>query len=129
MGPFLSGKKVSTVTTPELKVVAYIRLYFLFDLQLWHSGLCKAWLNTHNPIWILQSLSIHPIYPSISCVFQHRGFQTLIGWQSNEVFTPYYIELTKYQMVRLTLLEQGCFTSHLLSFDNNKVLKIINWIC
>ena len=27
------------------------------------------------------------------------------------------------------LLEQGCFTSHLLSFDNNKVLKIINWIC
>ena len=22
-----------------------------------------------------------------------------------------------------------CFTSHLLSFDNNKVLKIINWIC
>jgi len=28
-----------------------------------------------------------------------------------------------------TLLEQGCFTSHLLSFDNNKVLKIINWIC
>jgi len=29
----------------------------------------------------------------------------------------------------LELLEQGCFTSHLLSFDNNKVLKIINWIC
>ena len=28
-----------------------------------------------------------------------------------------------------TLLEQGCFTSHLLSFDNNKVLKIFNWIC
>ena len=28
-----------------------------------------------------------------------------------------------------TMLEQGCFTSHLLSFDNNKVLKIINWIC
>jgi len=27
------------------------------------------------------------------------------------------------------VLEQGCFTSHLLSFDNNKVLKIINWIC
>ena len=27
------------------------------------------------------------------------------------------------------MLEQGCFTSHLLSFDNNKVLKIINWIC
>jgi len=24
---------------------------------------------------------------------------------------------------------KGCFTSHLLSFDNNKVLKIINWIC
>jgi len=30
---------------------------------------------------------------------------------------------------RHNLLEQGCFTSHLLSFDNNKVLKIINWIC
>ena len=30
---------------------------------------------------------------------------------------------------RKNLLEQGCFTSHLLSFDNNKVLKIINWIC
>jgi len=28
-----------------------------------------------------------------------------------------------------SMLEQGCFTSHLLSFDNNKVLKIINWIC
>ena len=28
-----------------------------------------------------------------------------------------------------TLLDKGCFTSHLLSFDNNKVLKIINWIC
>jgi len=27
------------------------------------------------------------------------------------------------------LLEQGCFSSHLLSFDYNKVLKIINWIC
>jgi len=27
------------------------------------------------------------------------------------------------------LLEQGCFTSHLLSFDNNKVIKSINWIC
>jgi len=27
------------------------------------------------------------------------------------------------------VLEQGCFTSHLLSFDNNKVLKIINWTC
>jgi len=27
------------------------------------------------------------------------------------------------------VLEQGCFSSHLLSFDNNKVLKIINWIC
>jgi len=27
------------------------------------------------------------------------------------------------------VLEQGCFTTHLLSFDNNKVLKIINWIC
>ena len=27
------------------------------------------------------------------------------------------------------MLEQGCFTSHLLSFDNNKVSKIINWIC
>ena len=27
------------------------------------------------------------------------------------------------------MLEQGCFTSHLLSFDNNKVIKIINWIC
>ena len=24
---------------------------------------------------------------------------------------------------------KACFTSHLLSFDNNKVLKIINWIC
>ena len=24
---------------------------------------------------------------------------------------------------------KGCFTSHLLSFDNNKVLKIINWVC
>jgi len=24
---------------------------------------------------------------------------------------------------------KGCFTNHLLSFDNNKVLKIINWIC
>jgi len=24
---------------------------------------------------------------------------------------------------------KGCLTSHLLSFDNNKVLKIINWIC
>jgi len=30
---------------------------------------------------------------------------------------------------RLFMLEQGCFTNHLLSFDNNKVLKIINWIC
>jgi len=29
----------------------------------------------------------------------------------------------------ILLLEQWCFTSHLLSFDNNKVLKIINWIC
>ena len=27
------------------------------------------------------------------------------------------------------LLEQRCFTSHLSSFDNNKVLKIFNWIC
>ena len=24
---------------------------------------------------------------------------------------------------------KGCFTNHLLSFDNNKVLNIINWIC
>jgi len=31
--------------------------------------------------------------------------------------------------VTSVVLEQGCFTSHLLSFDNNKVLKIINWIC
>jgi len=30
---------------------------------------------------------------------------------------------------RRSMLEQGCFTSHLLSFDNNKVLKIINWTC
>jgi len=29
----------------------------------------------------------------------------------------------------MSMLEQGCFTSHLLSFDNNKVLKIINSIC
>jgi len=31
--------------------------------------------------------------------------------------------------IQTAMLEQGCFTSHLLSFDNNKVLKIINWIC
>ena len=35
----------------------------------------------------------------------------------------------KMALVALNMLEQGCFTSHLLSFDNNKVLKIINWIC
>jgi len=29
----------------------------------------------------------------------------------------------------MMMMEQGCFTSHLLSFDNNKVLKIINWTC
>jgi len=34
-----------------------------------------------------------------------------------------------FQLPMGVLLEQGCFTSHLLSFDNNKVLKIINWIC
>jgi len=28
-----------------------------------------------------------------------------------------------------TCWNKGCFTSHLLSFDNSKVLKIINWIC
>ena len=32
-------------------------------------------------------------------------------------------------VVETVVLEQGCFTSHLLSFDNNKVIKIINWIC
>ena len=32
-------------------------------------------------------------------------------------------------MLVTAVLEQGCFSSHLLSFDNNKVLKVINWIC
>ena len=40
-----------------------------------------------------------------------------------------WIELENMWIWLENMLEQGCFTSHLLSFDNNKVLKIINWIC
>ena len=43
------------------------------------------------------------------CVQEIRDFDTLVH--------------------KCRMLEHGCFTSHLLSFDNNKVLKIINWIC
>ena len=38
-------------------------------------------------------------------------------------------QVLKFSQQISLLLEQRCFTSHLLSFDNNKVLKIINWIC
>ena len=47
-------------------------------------------------------------------------------WMQNLLNTSYESSL---DLRNLTMLEQGCFTSHLLSFDNNKVLKIINWIC
>ena len=38
-------------------------------------------------------------------------------------------EMFSWWKTKMYMLEQGCFTSHLLSFENNKVLKIINWIC
>jgi len=39
------------------------------------------------------------------------------------------ISMEFFEALPKTVLEQGYFTSHLLSFDNNKVLKIINWTC
>ena len=39
------------------------------------------------------------------------------------------VELPCHIDERVCCWNKGCFTSHLLSFDNNKVLKIINWIC
>ena len=43
--------------------------------------------------------------------------------------SDYSLNCEKETIPLTSMLEQGCFTSHLLSFDNNKVLKIINWIC
>ena len=63
-----------------------------------------------------------------------------LGIQVNQCKDGVYVHQTKYTKELLKkfkledckvikMLDKECFTSHLLSFDNNKVLKIINWIC
>ena len=49
--------------------------------------------------------------------------------KSDNTFTRYDKVAFVQSISKTCMLEQGCFTSHLLSFDNNKVLKIINWTC
>jgi len=45
------------------------------------------------------------------------------------LYRTIYVSYLVVSVLHHNVLEQGCFTNHLLSFDNNKVLKIINWIC
>jgi len=58
----------------------------------------------------------------------HVTYKKVVGNMIDNYFD--YLQMAEQnQNHQMIVLEQGCFTSHLLSFDNNKVLKIINWIC
>ena len=76
-------------------------------------GLCTTSLSTY----IIQLRLLNLTFQLMSLLHQ------LIVWLNGKIITTFVLFL------KWTVLEQGCFTSHLLSFGNNKVLKIINWIC
>ena len=65
--------------------------------------------------------AISVVYASTSCYRRRLLWNTL-----NTLQTQHSLP---WNFIGDFMLEQGCFSSHLLSFDNNKVLKIINWIC
>jgi len=79
--------------------------------------------------WSFQNLQLWSFWFR---VVHHLCLLVLRFWLSHYIWTWSFRFWTRscVDFFRLRhMLEQGCFTSHLLSFDNNKVLKIINWIC
>ena len=60
--------------------------------------------------------------PELKLRFNHGGrFVTFL--------VKLYVEACVYEMEDTVVLEQNVFNITLLSFDDNKVLKIVNWIC
>ena len=90
----------------------------IFNFLLCRFGTMTGWIDVHA-----QFNDGEPQRLKVRCLgVTLRGLKDELNEFNHEVNPG---DTRRVEYVRY-MLEQGCFTSHLLSFDNNKVLKIIN---